>query len=98
LTSPGGRSTSPDPACRAAFLRDRGRSGGPIAVGVSGGADSIHLLDALRAFVPEGELLVLHVDHRARPDAAEDAAWLERECRTRGVRCRILVADRERIL
>jgi tRNA(Ile)-lysidine synthase len=50
-----------------------------VLVGVSGGADSVALLVALRALAPEWrlELHVLHVDHQLRTDSARDAAFVE---------------------
>lgn len=50
-----------------------------IGVAVSGGADSVALLRLLLA-LPDAErpeLVVLHVDHAARPESAQDARWVE---------------------
>jgi tRNA(Ile)-lysidine synthetase-like protein len=51
-----------------------------MVVAVSGGADSLCLLDALVAVVPESQrcLLVGHVDHQLRPESAKDAEHVSR--------------------
>jgi len=54
-----------------------------ILVGLSGGADSVALLDALiqlrrrRRFIVEAA----HLDHRLRPDSADDVAFCREVCR-----------------
>jgi len=45
--------------------------GSRVVVGVSGGADSLCLLDSLRRL--DVELLAAHFDHQLRPESAEDA-------------------------
>ncbi len=64
--------------------------GGPIAVAVSGGADSIYLLCALWADVAlRSRLVVLHFDHRVRgEDSAEDARFVQDFCALLGVPCK----------
>ena len=54
------------------------RSSDPLIVGVSGGADSVCLLDVLAAVRPRRgrRLVVLHVDHGFRPDSASDATFV----------------------
>lgn len=51
-----------------------------VVVAVSGGADSLVLLDVLSELAPlEGvALTVLHVDHGLRPRSGEEAAYVER--------------------
>ncbi len=62
---------------------------GPVAVAVSGGADSVYLLCALwadEALRPR--LRVLHFDHRVRGEAsAEDARFVAALCAALGVPC-----------
>jgi len=64
-------------------------SAGPVAVAVSGGADSVYLLCALwadEALRPR--LCVLHFDHRVRGEtSAEDARFVSALCAALGVRC-----------
>ena len=58
-----------------------------IVVGVSGGADSVCLLFVLLEYAKKMplKLLAVHVNHGLRPDAGEDAAFVERLCRQEGV-------------
>lgn len=74
----------------------------PMAVAVSGGADSMALMHiAQRALdlVPQLEsmkqagrphLFVLTVDHGLRPDSADDAAWVVSQAEAAGLPCRVL--------
>ena len=59
----------------------------PLVVAVSGGADSLCLLDALVAVVPEaGECLkVGHVDHQLRPASAADGEYVRTVAQRLGV-------------
>ena len=70
-------------------------SSGPVAVAVSGGADSVYLLCALwadEALRPR--LRVLHFDHRVRGEAsAEDARFVAALCAALDVPC--LLGSRE---
>ncbi len=70
-------------------------SSGPVAVAVSGGADSVYLLCALwadEALRPR--LRVLHFDHRVRgEDSAEDARFVAALCEALGVP--YVLGDRE---
>ena len=84
---------SPD-ALRAAALRlprlpSAPVASGPVAVAVSGGADSVYLLCALwadEALRPR--LRVLHFDHRVRGEAsAEDARFVTALCASLAVPC-----------
>ena len=53
-----------------------------VAVGVSGGADSVCLLHLLWRMSKEMpfRLLAVHVDHGVREDSAQDAAYVEQLC------------------
>lgn len=68
---------------------------GPVAVAVSGGADSVFLLCALwadEALRPR--LRVLHFDHRVRGEAsAEDARFVSALCAALGVPCALGVRE-----
>jgi tRNA(Ile)-lysidine synthase len=84
---------TPD-ALRAAALRlprlpSAPEGNGPIAVAVSGGADSVYLLCALWADdAVRPRLRVLHFDHRVRGEAsAEDARFVAVLCAALGVPC-----------
>ena len=56
---------------------------GQIVAGVSGGADSVCLLEALaRLRAAHGlQLTVVHVDHGIRPESGEDADFVRALCR-----------------
>jgi tRNA(Ile)-lysidine synthase len=58
-----------------------GASVAPVIVGVSGGADSLSLLHALRALAPELDLRlhVAHLDHQLRGEAAQADADFVRD-------------------
>ncbi len=74
--------------------------GAPMAVAVSGGADSMALMHiaqrALQLVPPQlsppgrPRLMVLTVDHGLRPGSAEDAAWVASRAEAAGLPCRIL--------
>src|SRR5512132_1621086 len=66
--------------------------GDGVAVAVSGGADSLALLHALRALAgPRGwRLAVLTVDHGLRPGSAADAAFVADHAKTLGLPARVL--------
>ncbi|MDX9864992.1 MAG: tRNA lysidine(34) synthetase TilS [Anaerolineaceae bacterium] len=68
-----------------ALTRDK-----PLVVGVSGGADSLCLLDV---FYQLGyPLIVAHFDHGLRPESAQDAEQVRLEARARGL---AFVTDRQ---
>jgi tRNA(Ile)-lysidine synthase len=82
-----------DPVIRAvrAMLASLGAAGAPaptrIAVALSGGRDSMVLLDALAALAAgfRVTLSAIHVHHGLSPNADAWAAFCERECARRGV-------------
>ncbi|ANE43141.1 tRNA lysidine(34) synthetase TilS [Deinococcus puniceus] len=62
-----------------------------VVVGVSGGADSVALLLALR--LAGARVRVAHLDHALRPDSADDARWVQRLCAELGVPCEVARVD-----
>jgi tRNA(Ile)-lysidine synthase len=70
-------------------------SGRGMILGLSGGADSVALLDALVSLSSRHRLhvVVAHLDHGLRPDSAEDAAFCGRLCAGFGVPLHAAVAD-----
>ena len=59
----------------------------PIIVGVSGGADSLYLLDVLwRLKYP---LVVVHINHLLRTSAGDDELLVQREAEARGLEYRV---------
>ena len=71
------------------------RSRCSVVVGVSGGADSLCLLDALVAVVPRARkrLFVGHVDHQLRPNSANDAGHVRAVSDAYGLRCEVVTVD-----
>ena len=58
----------------------------PVAVALSGGADSVYLLHLLARAEPRPKVLAVHVDHRMRGEEShEDAAFCARICAKLGV-------------
>lgn len=91
-----------------AFLREgpAGTDGAPVqaedalVVGVSGGPDSLALLHALATgggrgdpLHPPDRLVVGHVNHGLRPEAAADAQYVARVCAAWGVACFVEEVD-----
>lgn len=66
-----------------------------VLVGVSGGADSVCLLFVLLECAGRMDLslAVVHVNHGIRPDASEDAAYVESLCKEIGVPFYLVMAD-----
>ena len=70
-----------------------------IVAGVSGGADSLCLLFLLLEYAKRipFTLAVVHVDHGIRPDAGEDARYVEELCAAEGVPFFLKKADVHRL-
>ena len=70
-------------------------SGNDVVVGVSGGADSICLLFILHGLKKELgiNLKAVHVNHMLRPEAGEDAAFVEGICRKWDIPLKIFQTD-----
>lgn len=67
-----------------------------LGLAVSGGLDSVVLLDLAAATMPAGvELFVLHFDHALRPDSAADARFVSELAAARGLRFHAERWDRE---
>lgn len=85
------------PVSREEFARAMAALGGfepepAVAVGVSGGGDSVALVLLLRHWVAErgGSLLALTVDHGLRPESADEAAVVGQAMERLGVPHRVL--------
>jgi tRNA(Ile)-lysidine synthase len=72
---------------RALLAAGRPARGETLLVALSGGADSVALLDALAALRRRRgfELVAAHLDHGLRPGAADDAAFCHELCAALGV-------------
>ncbi len=66
-----------------------------VVAGLSGGVDSVVLLDVLAKLAKRMgfELEALHVNHQLSPNAASWARVCRALCRARGVRCRVVKVD-----
>lgn len=62
-----------------------------LAVGVSGGPDSICLLDILHH--SGYRVIALHLNHQIRPEAGRDAAFVEQFCRVNQIPCEVSTQD-----
>ena len=82
----------------AAGLKDIVRRGERIVLGVSGGVDSMVLLDVLARLAPRMGLRLeaLHVNHQLSPNAPAWARFCRAECRSRDVRLRVVKVDVQR--
>jgi tRNA(Ile)-lysidine synthase len=69
--------------------------GATIVVGLSGGADSVALTDALASLRRRRgfRLVAAHLDHGLRPGSADDAAFCAALCESLGVPLRVARAD-----
>jgi len=86
------RGGAPDLAARvAAQLKDIVKSRDRLLVGLSGGVDSVVLLDSLRRFARTlgFQLSALHINHQLSPNAGHWSAFCRDWCRTRGIRFRV---------
>ena len=66
--------------------------GARLCVGLSGGVDSVVLLDVLHALAPSHgwQLSAIHVNHQLSPYAAEWARFCRQRCRALGVPLRVV--------
>jgi tRNA(Ile)-lysidine synthase len=73
-------------------IRDVVKSGERLVVGLSGGVDSIVLLDVLRRIANRRRfaLAALHVNHQISPNAGRWAAFCRTTCRARGIPLRVV--------
>ncbi|WP_298005104.1 MULTISPECIES: tRNA lysidine(34) synthetase TilS [Anaerolinea] len=63
----------------------------PLVLGVSGGADSVCLMDVLHR--AGFHLIVAHFDHQLRPESAREAGWVRDQGEQRGLRVEIGQGD-----
>ena len=86
-------SVSSDLAARiAARLKTVVKPGDRLLLGLSGGIDSMVLLDVLARFAKRGrfQLQALHVNHQLSPNAARWARFCRVACTERGLACRVV--------
>lgn len=77
------------------------KNGEKIVVGVSGGPDSIALLNALLELKRQGkiqcDIVVCHVNHMIREEAGEDERFVEDFCKNNGITCYTKQAEVEKL-
>ena len=65
--------------------------GDRVIVGVSGGPDSISLLDILNKFkqnkILNFEIIVAHINHQIREEANEDEKYVQDYCKKNQIKC-----------
>ncbi len=73
--------------------------GDKIVLGVSGGPDSITMLDILKQFREEigFEIVVAHINHMIREEAIEDEKYVQEYCKKNNIECYIKRIDVEKI-
>jgi tRNA(Ile)-lysidine synthase len=78
-------------------VRDEGllRPGKPVVVLLSGGRDSVCLLDVAVRICGAGAVSALHVDYGLRAESADDAAFCEALCERLGVALEVQRPERE---
>lgn len=78
------------------FEEDFDPSGKSLLLAVSGGCDSVALLNLFHAVVaPAGNcrLHVIHINHRLRPDSDGDQAFVEQLCRSLNIPLEVEILD-----
>ena len=72
-------------------------NGDKIVLGVSGGPDSISMLDILRKIKEENiiqfDIVVVHINHLIREEAVEDEEYVKKYCEKNGIECYIKRID-----
>ena len=68
------------------YLKKSQLSDESLAVGCSGGVDSMVLLDSLIKIHPKGKIYCLHLDHGWREDSKDCINFLEEYCKRNGIR------------
>ena len=86
------------PAQVSAVLRQYVQRGARVVAGLSGGVDSVVLLDLLARAARKlrFELVALHVNHQINPNAGRWAAFCRTLCRQRGIPLKVLRVTVER--
>lgn len=74
-------------------------NGDKIVIGVSGGPDSITLLDVLIKLQSkiEFDIIVAHINHMIRDEALDDQEYVEKYCKNKNIQCFIKQAKVEEI-
>ncbi|MEO6388347.1 MAG: tRNA lysidine(34) synthetase TilS [Croceibacterium sp.] len=92
MTETGARSPAADDPLVARFAAELERlwpEGGKLGLAVSGGPDSLAILLLAETAIP-GRFEVATVDHRLRPEAADECAMVAQVCADRAISCEVL--------
>lgn len=75
------------------------QKGDKIVIGVSGGPDSMCLLDSLYCLKEklDVEIIVAHINHMIREEADEEMAYVEAYCRSKNIKCYIKKVEVEKL-
>ncbi len=75
------------------------KDGDSVVIGVSGGPDSITLLDILLKIKDKinFNIIVAHINHMIREDAIKDQEYVENYCKEKNIPCYILQKEVEKI-
>ncbi len=64
-----------------------------LILGVSGGVDSMVLLEALTKMHPPSQIIACHIDHGMRAESAGDADFVKEVCSKYGIACEAVRID-----
>ena len=75
------------------------KKGDKIVIGVSGGPDSMCLLDSLYCLKEKLgiEIFVAHINHMIREEADEETEYVKEYCKNKNIKCYVKKADVEKL-
>ena len=75
------------------------QKGDKIVIGVSGGPDSMCLLDSLYCLKEKLgiEIFVAHINHMIREEADEETEYVKEYCKNKNIKCYVKKADVEKL-
>ena len=74
-----------------ATVAELSASTGPVGVAVSGGGDSVAMLESLSGRLPAHRLRIVTVDHGLRPEATDECAFVNAAAQAKNLQCETLV-------
>ena len=75
------------------------QKGDKIVIGVSGGPDSMCLLDSLYCLKDKLniEIIVAHINHKIRKEADEETEYVKDYCKNKNIKCYVKKAEVEKL-